>query len=40
MIVDNDDAVYGKRNDQTDLKLLFVYYFLLQKGVSFLKIFY
>ena len=35
MIIDNDDAIYGKSTDQMDLKLLCVYYFLLQKGVSF-----
>ena len=39
-MIDNDDAVYGKKTDQTDLQLLFVYYFLLRKGVSFLEIFY
>ena len=39
MVVDNYNAIYGKRTDQADLKLLFVYYFLLRKGVSFLQIF-
>ena len=27
MIVDNDDAAYGKRTDQRDLKLHCIYYF-------------
>ena len=35
MIVDNDDAIYGKRTDQTELKLLCIYYLLLQ--LAFLK---
>ena len=35
--VDNDDVLYGKRTDQTDSKLLSVYYFLLPKGVSFFE---
>ena len=34
MIVVNDDAVHGRRTDQTDLKLLNVYYFFLRKIVS------
>ena len=33
MIVDNDDAIYGKRTGKTYLKLLSEYDFLLRKGV-------
>ena len=29
--------MYSRRSDQTDLKLLHIYYFLLRKGVSFLQ---
>ena len=37
MTVDNNDALYVKRTDQSDLNFLCVYYFLLRKGVSFLE---
>ena len=33
----NDNAIHGKKADQTDLKLLNIYLSLLRKGVNFFK---
>lgn len=39
IVVKIDDAIYARRIDQTDLKLLCVCYFVLQERVSLIRIF-
>ena len=34
------DAIPDKRTDQMNVKLLWVYFFLLRKGVGFLEFFF